>query len=162
VPVLTLACNQVAAILDAVRSTVLEWALRLEKEGILGDGLRFTDAEKRRAGKAMDIKIENFQGIIGDVQQSTVTQNLNMTVQKGDFESLRQFLKSEGVEDGEIKELKKAIEEDGAKLEGGNFGERVGAWIGRMVGKAATGASQIGVHAAGHLLAMAIGKYYGL
>lgn len=36
-------------ILDAVRSAILEWTLKLEEEGILGEGLSFSDIERQSA-----------------------------------------------------------------------------------------------------------------
>ena len=41
--------------------------------------------------------IENFQGIIRDISVSAVTQNLQMSVRKGDFASLRAYLSEHGV-----------------------------------------------------------------
>lgn len=38
-------------ILDAVRNTILDWSLTLEKDGILGDGMSFTPQEKEVARK---------------------------------------------------------------------------------------------------------------
>lgn len=38
-----------AGILDEIRNLVLEWAISLEKLGVKGDGLSFSDLEKERA-----------------------------------------------------------------------------------------------------------------
>lgn len=44
--------NAYAAVLDRVRTLVLEWALELEQRGIMGEGLSFNDDERRRAAAA--------------------------------------------------------------------------------------------------------------
>lgn len=57
-------------ILDQVRNAVLDWAIGLEKAGILGEGISFTMAEKQKAADAAPaININNFTGHLhqGDV-----------------------------------------------------------------------------------------------
>jgi len=41
--------NQVTSIFDAVRNRILDWTLKLEAEGILGEGMTFTPKEKEAA-----------------------------------------------------------------------------------------------------------------
>ena len=41
--------SAVFGILEKVRNSVLEWSLKLEKEGILGEGLSFSEEEKHKA-----------------------------------------------------------------------------------------------------------------
>jgi hypothetical protein len=41
--------SAIFGILEKVRNTVLEWSLKLEKEGIRGDNLSFSDEEKHKA-----------------------------------------------------------------------------------------------------------------
>lgn len=161
IPFRKLANTQVSSILDRVRNIILDWALKLEAAGILGTGVTFSDDEKDKAARSQEITIQNFQGIIGDVTQSTVTQNLEMKVKTGDFESLRQSLGERGVEDTDIDELESAIKDDPKPTAPGKFGKRVGAWIGKMVSKAASGALDIGVDVASNVLSSAVTKYYG-
>jgi len=40
---------QIAAVFDAVRNRILDWTLKLEAEGILGEGMTFTQKEKEAA-----------------------------------------------------------------------------------------------------------------
>ncbi|EDL58260.1 AbiTii domain-containing protein [Gimesia maris] len=152
--------NQIAGILDEVRTIILEWSLKLEKDNILGEGLTFSAAEKNRAHA--NINIQNFQGILGDVSQSKVTQNLHQTVKQGDFESLRTYLEENGIGAQDLDDLKSAISSDPPGGQVSSYGENVGHWVGNMISKAATGAWDIGIGAAGGLLGNAIGAYYGL
>ncbi len=159
-PVRTIAHNQIAAILDSIRTTILDWALKLESDGIIGDGMAFSEEEKDRAKSS--ITIENFQGVLGNVSNSSVNQDLDMSIQTNDFDSLRQFLSSNGVEDGDISELQTAIQSDPRPTEANGFGDKVSNWIGNMMTKAASGSWQVGIGAAGGLLSSAISKFYGL
>lgn len=153
------ATNQIAAILDQVRTKVLEWSLDLEKNKIVGDGLTFSTEEKQIAQSV--ITIQNFQGILGDVSESNVSQSLNMTVKKGDFDSLREFLTSKDVDAADIDDLENAINLDSSVTQPDSFGENVGQWIGKMATKSARGLWSVGIGAAGNLLAQAINAFYG-
>jgi hypothetical protein len=108
-----------------------------------------------------NISIEHFQGIMGNVESSKVTQNLELMIVKGDFKSLRKKLSELNVEQSDIEELKTAIENEPVIKEQGKFGKKVGAWIGKMVQKAATGFWDVSVNAAGNILAILISQYYG-
>jgi len=161
-PKLHISVKGIAAIVDNVRNTVLQWALKLEQEGIMGDGMSFSEKEKQKALTSTSIHIAgNFQGVLGNVNNSTVRQNLTMTVQKGDFNSLSDFLSEKGLSTEDIEELKDAIAVD-LVPQSKTLGEKVGAWLGKMIGKAASGAWTIGVDVATNLLASAIWAYYGI
>lgn len=161
VPKLHLGINAIHSILDTVRNNILQWALKLEEEGILGEGMSFNAQEKEKALTSTNIRIGNFQGVWGNVADSTVTQNLNITVQQGDFNSLSDCLSKKGMSPEDIEELKSAIRAD-PEPTSGTLGEKVGAWFGKMVSKAASGAWKIGVDVATNLLARAIWAYYGI
>jgi AbiTii len=65
-------------ILEQVRNLVLDWAIGLEKAGILGEGLSFTMEEKKKAANAgTSISIENFTG---NIHQGDVTGHQNRTI----------------------------------------------------------------------------------
>ena len=118
--------------------------------------------EKHKAQSAPNISIANFQGVLGDVTGSNITQSLNMNIQKNVFESLSDYLKNQGVNEKDIQELRVAINEDNQPKTPEKFGKKVSEWIGNMMSKAASGLWQIEVSAAGTLLAEAIKAYYGL
>ncbi len=56
-------------ILNAVRKIILEWSLKLEADGITGDGMSFTADEKERA-KGDTYNIKNY--IHGNIQDSQI------------------------------------------------------------------------------------------
>lgn len=161
-PTRHLASTQVSGILDAVRNTVLDWSLQLEKEGILGDGHTFSDEERERASSSTHISIGTFQGILGPVRGSTVTQNLDLSVQEGDLDSLRRYLASLEVDSIDVDQLEAALHSDSKPESPHEFGTNVSGWIGSMVGKAASGAWNVGINVAGRVLSSAITSYYGI
>ncbi len=63
--------NAVTGILDAVRNRILDSALKLEKAGVVGEGISFSSEEKSKAktlGVTYNIgPIENFAGTIGNI-----------------------------------------------------------------------------------------------
>jgi len=157
--------SQIVEILDAIRNAILEWSLKLESEGILGDEISFSEDEKQKASSSTVIQhVENFnfQGVLGSVTNSNLTQNLQITVKKNDLDGLRNYLSSLKIEKPDIDELEKALLSDPLPSKAEKFGERVSAWIGKMVQKAAFGGWEISVAVAGQLLADAISAYYGI
>jgi len=160
-PVRTIGINQIAGIIGSVRTMILEWALKLEDQGIIGEGIGFSDTEKRKAATSTEINIHNFQGVLGNVSDSELTQNLQMSVTRGDLESLKQYLRGQKINDEDIVELEDALKNDPKPQSEDTFGQRVGNWIAKMVGKAATGAWQVSLSTSSNLLAAGIRAYYG-
>lgn len=149
-------------IFSEVRNKILIWSLELEKEGILGEGLKFSVKEKVAAMSVNNFNIQNMQGVAGSVSGGTINQNNQMNVQQNDFDSLAQHLMQNKVEFSDIQNLKDAIEADPAPSKPNKLGSNVSNWIGGMIGKASSGSWEIGIATAGTLLAEAISKYYGL
>jgi hypothetical protein len=157
--------HQLQGILDTVRQTVLEWSVKLEAGGILGGDMTFSDPEKEEAPAATQLivnNIDNFHGIMGDVQKSHINQNINSSVNRNDLESLKNFLESLGVERDDLNNLEEAIKKDPTPTKPEEFGENVAKWIGGMIVKAARGGWRIGVNVASKLITNALEKYYGL
>ncbi|MBC3767679.1 hypothetical protein [Neptunicella marina] len=155
--------NQVKSVMEQVRTRLLNWALDLESQGVLGDGLSFSQKEKSIANENKSaINIQHFQGVMGNVSGGNVSQTMSMTITPGNFESLANYFKQQDINDEDIGSLQKAISSDPEASEKGTFGPKVSSWIGKMTEKAAEGSWGIGIGAAGNLLATAIAKFYGL
>lgn len=161
-PTRVVARSQIVGTLEKIRTQLLNWSLQLEAEGILGEGLSFSETEKRRAEMSQSINIHNFQGVLGNVLDSNVQQNLNMTVSPGNFDSLAAYLAAHGVSTEDLRVLEDAVRHDPQPSDKDKFGDKVSGWVGKMVGKAAQGGWNISLGAAGNLLASAISKFYGL
>jgi hypothetical protein len=57
-------------IIEHVRNRLLEWALELEKKGVLGENMSFNETEKQTAQNITVNKIEKFTGVLGNVSHS--------------------------------------------------------------------------------------------
>ena len=67
--------TQVKKIIEQVKDNLLQWTLKLEEKGILGESMRFSKEEKNNA-KAFGKTVNNFNGqvtyIVGNVNDSLV------------------------------------------------------------------------------------------
>ncbi|SFD95030.1 hypothetical protein SAMN05428981_102466 [Bacillus sp. OV194] len=75
--------SQTQRIIDTVRNILLEWALKLEEDGILGEGLSFSKDEKKEASKH-DYTINNFYGNASGIQIQQHTSSSRQTM-KNEF-----------------------------------------------------------------------------
>jgi hypothetical protein len=96
VPQLVIQHSILSGILDSVRNNILEWSLRLEQSGIIGEGMTFSREEKEKAA-GVTYNINSFQGVLGDVHGGTL--------QIGDFNTLSQELRQLGIEATERAEI---------------------------------------------------------
>ena len=78
---LHLSNSAVEDIIEKVKNTVLEWTIKLESEGILGENMVFSDTEKETA-KAIPQTVNNYYGnvINGSVDHSAVISGDNNAV----------------------------------------------------------------------------------
>lgn len=154
--------SQLLSVPSKLRIIILNWSLQLEEDGILGEGMKFSEKEKKAAMSVNNFNIQNMQGVVGNVSGGTINQNNQMNVQQNDFNSLAKYLMQNNVEFSDIQNLKKAIEVDPLVDAPGKFGVNVSSWIGSMIAKAASGSWEISIATVGTLLAEAISKFYGL
>lgn len=96
-----------------------------------------------------------------NVGNNNVITTQNIKVNKGNFEELSDTLIKSGVDIIDIENLKRIIEKDEPNIEERKFGAGVSDWIGQMISKAAQNIWEIGIGAAGSLLAQALNQYYG-
>lgn len=161
-PYLIINKASLAGILESVKDIILKWSLKLEKEGIFGEGMVFSKGEQEKAINNQQIKIENFSGILGSTFMGEVSQELNITVKNNDLESLLKHLKSKGINSEDLENLKHSIKIDPKPKQKNKFGGNVSKWIGKMIEKASSGAWNVGLSVAANILTNAIYSYYGL
>lgn len=68
-PSLHINASQFQGVLDAVRKIILEWSLKLEEDGITGEGMSFSSEEKSKA-QSVTYNIKNY--IEGNIQDSQI------------------------------------------------------------------------------------------
>ena len=102
IPTVVIDRSRIYGVLDAVRTIVLEWSLKLEQNKILGDGQTFSTEEKERASTTT-YNIQNFMGIAGNVQAEKL--------QIGNYNTIHEQLKSFGVPQPERNELENILDD---------------------------------------------------
>ncbi|MFT0172190.1 hypothetical protein ACLKMY_24810 [Paraburkholderia mimosarum] len=148
-------------VVTEVRARLLEFVLNLE--GSLPEDV---DARNLRQ-IAEDVGVhEMFKGaVFGDNVNINIgsgsQSHLSNAVHKNDFAGLAQVLREHGVGEEDIGELRQAVEEDGTRDTERSYGPKVKQWMGGMIAKAGSAAWNVGVQAAGGVLANAISAYYG-
>ena len=80
-------------ILDAVRNIVLNWTLQLEEDGILGEGMSFSENEKTQVEK-LSYNVNNFYGEVtgSQIQQSSVDSSQTQKMQAIDKNNINEFI----------------------------------------------------------------------
>jgi hypothetical protein len=114
-----MSASDVVGILDAIRNALLDWSLKLEKLGVKGEGMSFSDDERKRAHETQAIynigKIETFTGNMGSGSGNfTVEGNTVNVLPKAAIESLvRKIRENEaqlGLEPDATRELHQALD----------------------------------------------------
>jgi hypothetical protein len=153
----------VVALLDSVRNKLLNFVLEIET--VAPDAGERTPPPSQLSSDGIT-QVFNTQIWGSNVNMAQAspgsTQRISVEIVKGDFESLSKYLASLGIQAADLKELEAAIKQDEAPTSADHLGQRVSNWIGKMIAKAASGAWDIGLTAAGTLLLKAIAKYYGI
>ena len=161
-PSLIISRASLVGIIESVRNVILEWSLKLEKEGILGEKMVFSEEEQSRAANNQLIQIENFYGILGNTIKGTINQEINFSIKKDDIKSLLSYFQSKGICEEDLKELKDIVMSSPKPTQKRKFSKEISSWIGKMVAKASEGAWNIGINVATNLLIIALNKYFGL
>jgi AbiTii len=153
--------NHFVELLNAVRNRILDLAVAVWKESPQAGESGHETTAKIEAKRVTQIFNTTVYGgpanLVGTANASVIEFNINAK----DFSSLEAVLRGHGVPEPDLTDLRGALQSEESKPEQG-FGPKVSSWIGKMVGKAADGTWNIGLEAAGNLLAQVISKYYGL
>lgn len=85
--------SQMASILDTVRNVVLEWSLKLEEDGILGESMLFTEQEKFVA-REQNYNVYNFYGNVShsQIQQGSVNSTQSMNNEDFDINKISELI----------------------------------------------------------------------
>lgn len=94
---LVIPCTALVRIVDAVRTIVLNWSIKLEEDGIIGESLTFTSQERETAERA-SYNINNFYGPVQSpqIQQQTSKSFQVSSVDQFDIDSVNNFLSNIG------------------------------------------------------------------
>jgi len=159
-----ISASEVVAMLDQVKSRILEFALAISKEfpELINDDelLNGSNAKGPQVSQTFNTTI---MGSVGNVAagSTNVSQVSALAVEGGHWESLRTALTEQGLPAEDIDELRGALEKDKEAGETG-VGSRVQGWLGKLTAKAMSGTGAVAVNAIGGAIAPLIGKYLGI
>ena len=82
-------------ILDAVRNIILNWALQLEEDGVLGENMTFSDDEKDKA-ESHSYNVNNFYGEVtgSQIQQSSPHATQTQSLKEPSITNINNFISS--------------------------------------------------------------------
>lgn len=153
--------SSVIEIITNVRNKLLDFMLELD--GKYGD---LTEIKDLKMKKEEISSIVNNTIITGDgnVLNTGKNSNINNTsnINKASKEDLITHLKHIGLTDEDTTEIAEIIDLETPDFQNEKFGINVNTWIAKMIGKTISGSWNVGIGAAGTLLAEAIKKYYGM
>jgi len=147
------------SVLASVKDKLLEFMLALEKEFGIESEISDLQGNNAKINYIMNNTITNNGdgNVVNTGANATVTANITIT--KGNKDALAKILTENGVENKDIVELLTVI--DTEQSEGNTFGTKVTEWMKNMLSKSLDGTWQVGIGAAGTLLAEALKAYYG-
>ena len=111
-------------ILEHVKDTLLQWTLKLEEMGILGEGLKFTEKEKTIA-KDIIQTVNNYFGatsVINSPSNSQIVTAENVSIEfdyveaEKNIAELRNKIESEDIEESDKNDALEIVDEIGAKI----------------------------------------------
>lgn len=149
-------------LLNSVRNRILDFALAVWKEapgaGEIGANTPAPMEAKRVTQIFNTTVFGGAANLVGTANASSVQFNVGTK----DFSTLERVLVENGVAQEDVLELREALDSDPTPETPEKFGPRVSRWVAKMMAKAADGGWNIGLGAAGNLLAQALSKFYGL
>jgi len=148
---------------DAIRNRVLSFVLEIEAAAPdAGEApLHSNPVPQEEVSQIFNTYISgNVQNVA--TGSSYFTQSAEASISQGDFESLAEFLRAQGLEDADIKDLKDAIHKDEDCGHGADMGPEKMGWVSRMYNKAKAGAWKVSTSVAMNVLTVALNRYLGL
>jgi hypothetical protein len=152
--------GKVEQVLDSVRNRLLNFILELQE--------RYPEVAKSEEAIS-DIPREQVTPMVNTYifgSHNVVASGINIEqtvhqMQTNDLDGLLKYMEKIGVGSSDVKELEKAIKEDGSRTEPGKFGSKVTDWVGKMTKKILEGVWNVSIQAGPTLLAEALFRYYG-
>jgi len=104
---------QIKGIIETVKNIILEWLLKLEEDGIMGENLIFSNEEKEKAVKS-NYTVNNFYGNVNNSQIQQNTNNSNQTITY-DLEKLNEIINllkenAEKIKSGQDDEINQTVQ----------------------------------------------------
>ena len=147
----------VSGLLDAIKNKLLDFVLGLQESNIPSEHLKISTAEQQVVRNLYEIHI---QGDYNTVASGENIRQVVNPVQKGDIQSLLNYLQEHNVGKTDLNVLEDAISTEQIPQDGG-YGPKVQKWFSEMVMKAVSGTWQIELEKATPVLVEALRNFYG-
>ena len=155
-----LGADYILQTLSVIKSKLLDFMLALEEEFGMETPIENLQANKNKVTQIMNSTIINAGegNVINTGENSNLT--VNITINKGDKTQLEKALLDNAISKEDAQELI-AVVDDEQPVAANNYGDKVKKWMQKMLGKAVDGSWQVGIGAAGTILAEILKQYYG-
>lgn len=155
--------NAIIEVVSKVRNKLLDFMLAIDQE--FGNLTEITELRDRKneITTIMNHTIINNSGdgnVLNTGDKAKIDAKIKIT--KGNKNELVRHLQENGISRVDAVELAEIIDTEEPNAETKIFGNKVSNWTKKMIGKAVDGSWNIGIGAAGSLIAEALGKYYGI
>lgn len=159
----SISVNAVVEILAFVRNNMLDFMLKIDSEFGNITEIEELKTKKEQITSIMNHTIINTSGdgnVVNTGEKAKISAAINIT--KGNKEELTKHLEDIGLSKEDTSELVEVLDVEQPDFEKKTFSQKVNGWTQKMLGKALDGSWNIGIGAAGTLLAEAIKSYYGM
>lgn len=159
----SISVNAVVEILAFVRNNLLDFMLKIDSEFGNITEIEELKTKKEQITSIMNHTIINTSGdgnVVNTGEKAKISATINIT--KGNKEELTKHLEDIGLSKEDTSELVEILDVEQPDFQKKTFGQKVNGWTQKMLGKALDGSWNIGIGAAGTLLAEAIKSYYGM
>jgi hypothetical protein len=157
----SISVNAVVEILAFVRNNLLDFMLKIDSEFGNITEIEELKTKKEEIATIMNHTIINNTGdgnVVNTGEKAKITATINIS--KGSKEELARHLQDIGLTTDDTTELIDIIDTEEPNFENKTFGQNVNSWTQKMLGKALDGSWNVGIGAAGNLIAEAIKTYY--
>ncbi len=159
----SISVNAVVEILSYVRNNLLDFMLKIDSEFGNITEIEELKTKKDEIATIMNQTIINNSGdgnVVNTGEKANISATIN--INKGSKDELVKHLQDIGLSKTDTAELGEIIDTEEPNFENKTFGHKVNTWTQKMLGKALDGSWNIGIGAAGNLIAEAIKAYYGM
>jgi hypothetical protein len=159
----SISVNAVVEILAFVRNNLLDFMLKIDSEfGNLTE-IEELKTKKKEIATIMNQTIINNTGdgnVVNTGEKAKISATI--TFNKGNKDELSKHLQAIGLSKEDTTELVEIIDTEEPNFDKKTFGDKVNNWTQKMLAKALDGSWNIGIGAAGSLIAEAIKAYYAM
>jgi hypothetical protein len=158
-----LSSSVIEEILASVRNSLLDFMLKIDAEFGNITEIEELKTKKEAISTIMNQTIINNTGdgnVLNTGEKVNISAKINIT--KGSKDELSRRLHEGGVKEEDIVELVEIIDDEEPNFINNTFGQKVNTWTQKMLGKALDGSWNIGIGAAGSLIAEVVKAYYGM